>query len=105
MVRFNEAIQKEDFADFYNSISAARRAQVSAGQLQAAFQGFIDQRLNLGIVATLDPVFDGPPQIDQEGLLLVSGSFATQARLIFSMKFIAEAQKWSLFDMRVNVVK
>jgi hypothetical protein len=106
LLSFNEAIASKSFDAFYDSVSTKWQDQLTKGQLQRAFQPFIDQKIDIGSVAQVEPVFDTPPAINSEGLLVVSGHFATKPyQTVFTMRFYYELPTWKLFGLDVNLLK
>lgn len=106
LLRFNEAISSQSFDAFYASVATHWQDQLTKGQLQRAFQPFIDQKINLGGIANANPVFDEPPAINSEGLLVLNGHYETKPyRVQFSMRFYYELPAWKLFGLDVNILK
>ncbi len=106
ILEFNEAIQKGEFGDFYKSTAPAWQAQLTERKLKNAFQGFIDAGVKLDGVKSVEPVFEPAPQINGEGLLVVSGFYPTTPnQVVFSMKFAYVLPHWKLFGLDVNLVK
>lgn len=106
LLRFNEAIASQSFDSFYDSVATHWQDQLTKGQLQRAFQPFVDQKINLGGIANANPVFDEAPAINSEGLLVVAGHYETQPyRVQFSMRFYYELPTWKLFGLDVNILK
>ena len=102
---FNAAIQKGDFSDFYKNTSLAWQAQLTERKLKNAFQPFIDAGVKLDGAKGVEAVFDVAPEINGEGLLVVSGYYPTTPhRIVFSMKFIYELPNWKLFGLNINLV-
>jgi hypothetical protein len=106
LVRFNDAIATKSFDSFYDSVSTKWQDQLTKGQLQRAFQPFIDKKIDISGVTQIDPVFDTAPTVNSEGLLLVAGHFNTQPyRVVFTMRFYYELPEWKLFGLDVNMVE
>ncbi len=106
LLRFNEAIASQSFDSFYDSVATHWQDQLTKGQLQRAFQPFIDHKVDLGEVAKLDPIFDPPPAINSDGLLVVSGHYVGEThKIVFALKYIYELPSWKLFGIDVNLVK
>lgn len=114
LLRFNDAIATKSFDAFYDSVSVAWQTgrltqgqnQLTKGQLQRAFQSFIDQKVNIGGIAKLDPIWDTPVSVGTDGLLAVSGYYPTEPyRVHFALKFIYELPTWKLFGLDVNLRK
>ncbi len=103
MMEFNQAVQARSFAGFYSYVSNAWQAQLTEKQLQRAFQGFIDNRVDISPVRAIDPEFDAPPHLTSEGILVVSGKYPTQPfQVYFSLKFIYELPAWKLFGIDIS---
>jgi hypothetical protein len=116
MVSFSDAIRKKDFHAFYLGISQEwkdgarasgdQASGVTENMLKTHFQGFIDKKIDLSAVAGLQPVYDQPPQINEEGLLEVQGHFDTQPyRLIFTLQYIYELPRWKLFGIDLGLTR
>jgi hypothetical protein len=106
LLEFNRAIRERSFSDLYKTVSAAWQAEVTEKQLQRAFQGFIDQDIDISIVSAQEPIFDGPPQIGSDEVMAVSGHYATQPfQISFTLKFVYEAPRWKLFGLDVRLLK
>lgn len=106
MTQFNEAVREKSFAEFYTKTAHAWQSQITEQRLQRAFQGFIDQQVELRGIRDVEPVFDGPAQVSTEGLLLVSGQYPLKPyRVVFSLKFTYELPTWRLFGIDVSLVK
>jgi hypothetical protein len=106
LLRFNEAIASRSFDAFYDSVATHWQDQLTKGQLQRAFQPFIDQKINLGGVANATPIFDEAPAISSEGLLVVTGHYENKPyRIQFAMRFYYELPTWKLFGLDVNILK
>jgi hypothetical protein len=102
--QFSSGLKQRDFEEFYDYIARHWQSQVSKVRLYRAFQPFIDQGIDLTDVVNMDPVYDTPPRIDSDGLLVVIGHFDTHPRKAFIMKFIYEMPRWRLFGINVMIV-
>jgi len=114
LLHFNTAIAAKSFDSFYDYVSLAWQSgsltngeyQLTKGQLQRAFQPFIDRKVDLSEVGKLDPIFDPPPEINADGLLFVSGHYVGEThKIVFALKYIYELPSWKLFGIDVNLVK
>ena len=104
LLRFNEAIAANSFDDFYDSVAAKWQDQLTKGQLKRAFQPFVEKKVSLAGIQTMDPVWDAPVTVGTDGLLVLSGSYPTDPyRVHFSMKFLYELPTWKLFGLDVNL--
>jgi hypothetical protein len=106
LLSFNEAIASKSFDAFYDSVSTKWQDQLTKGQLQRAFQPFIDKKIDISGVGHVEPKLEPPPEINSEGLLVVCGQYPTQPyRVVFAMRFYYELPEWKLFGLDVNMLQ
>jgi len=106
LMHFNDAVATRSFDAFYDSVSAKWQDQLTKGQLQRAFQPFVDKKIDISSVATIEPAFESPPAVNSEGLLLVSGHYPTKPyRIVFTMRFFYELPEWKLFGLDLNMLE
>lgn len=106
LLLFSDAIRQKSFADFYSKVAVSWQRQLTEGQLQRAFQPFIEREVDLSGVKELQAKFNPPPYIATDGLLVLTGEYATSPhKTVFSLKYIYELPKWRLFGIDVNLQK
>lgn len=114
LLRFNDAVVTKSFDAFYDSVSVAwqtgsltqEQNKLTKGQLQRAFQGFIDQKINIAGIEKVEPIWDSAATVGTDGMLLLSGYYPTDpVRVHFSMRFTYEVPEWKLFGLDVNLRK
>jgi hypothetical protein len=104
LLDFNQAVKAKDFKPFHDKIAALWKREITAEGLQKAFQGFIDREVDIAGVRDVNPEFDKPPEIDNEGRLVVSGYYPTKPlRVQFTLKYAYEHPSWKLMGLKVNV--
>ncbi len=104
LLAFNEAVRADDFARFHEQISAAWQEQITAEQLATAFHDFTEKHIDIGGIKDVQPIFNEPPQIDSNGVLVLSGYYpAKPNRVVFRLKYVYEHPNWKLFGIKVNV--
>ncbi len=114
MSKFNDAVRARSFHDFYLWVSQQWRdgirtngeeaAGVTENMLDEHFQAFMDKKIDLGSLASIQPIFDQPPYINQDGLLELTGHFNTpQFRLDFQFQYAYELPRWRLFGLNLGV--
>ena len=104
LLRFHTAIQEGSFEEFYKYVALLWQKQLTVGQLQRAFQGFVDKKVNLSNAADAEIIFDLPPTVNTEGLLLLNGHFLQgQNTIYFALKYYHELPRWRLFGIDVAV--
>ena len=106
LLKFNDAVVRVDFHDFYESLSRAWRDQLTERRLAEAFHPFVDAHVSFSEIGSLEPAFDVEPRIDPDGLLILNGSYQLKnCRLIFQLKFVYELPAWKLFGIDANLVQ
>ena len=101
---FNDALQAKSFVAFYRQVSALWQKQTTPEKLQGNFQSFIDKEVDLSPVLKLEPRYDEPPAINEDGLLEVKGSFATRTDKVgFQLAYLFEGDAWKLVKINVKI--
>jgi hypothetical protein len=104
LLSFNAAIQTKSFDKFYGKISELWQKEVTADKLREIFQGFIDKEIDLTPITKVEPVFDGTPAVNEDGLLVLKGSYPTRpSKVIFELKYVYEKESWKLGGINVEV--
>jgi Sec-independent protein translocase protein TatA len=104
IVALGEAIKGDDFAGFYVRVSKLWQSQTKPEELRAAFESFIEKKIDLTTVKEETPVFSDKPAIDEEGALHLDGYFTVKpAPVKFKLKFIYEHPDWKLISVNVNM--
>ncbi len=104
MEKFNHGLHKEDFSELYESVSDAWKKQVTKGQMELAFKHFIYENARIDGFEKTEPVFDEPPRLNAEGILVLTGHYPTKpAEVVFDLKYIFELPKWKLIGITVTL--
>ena len=104
MLAFSEAVEAQDFTAFHKQISQLWREQITPAKLKSIFATFIEQEIDLSPVTKLEPVFDEPASIDDDGVLVVHGHYATTPSAVqFRLKYVSEKSAWKLVGIKVDV--
>ncbi len=102
LLDFNQALQAEDFTEFFETISTVWQLQTTSAELKEAFQPLIDESIDLADIAQVEPVFTQAPTIDADGLLVLEGHYPTQPlQFAFTLKYTYEQSQWKLFGIHV----
>jgi len=104
LLLFNDAIQRQDFANFYSKVSQEWQDQLTLGQLQRAFQPFIDNKVDIHDIENLPPFFDKAPQVQSDGILIVEGHYPSKPlAAFFRLRFSYNFPYWKLFGVELQV--
>lgn len=106
LLDFNDAIEQEDFTDFFQTISKLWQRQSSPAKLKDTFQMFIDKKVNIGSIQTKEAEFTSKPRIDDsKGFkeLIVEGRYATSPYPTkFQLKYTPQGKDWKLTGISVD---
>lgn len=104
LLAFNKALQAKNFDSFYQKIAKLWQAQTTAAKLKETFQVFLAQDADISGIADVEPTFDAKPAIDNDGFLVLKGSYPTQpSKVFFELKYIYEEGTWELVGINVNL--
>ena len=103
---FNKAVQEKSFAHFHEErLSSLFRKQFPLEKFTAAFQVFIDKGYDISNIAKSEPVFDIPPAIDSDGLLVLQGHYPTRPnKVTFKLTYVYESSAWKLLGINVQAI-
>jgi len=98
------AINGADFGPFHDGVSELWKSQITAEELQSAFQAFIDQGVDLTVLDGMEPVFSQQPALDAEtNVLGLKGYFASSPSIThYEFDYIYEHPNWMLLGVNVN---
>jgi len=104
LLSFNVAIQTKSFDDFYSKIAKLWQKEITSAKLLKIFQSFVDKGINIAPIAKLEPTFDEPPAVNEDGFLVVKGSYPTlPSNVLFQLKYAYEDESWKLVAINVEV--
>lgn len=99
-----QAINAGDFGGFYAGIAKLWQAQTTEEELLTGFRSFVEQDIDLTVLANLEPVFSEEPRLDEDGILYLTGYYPSQpAVTYFELKYVYEHPDWKLFGSGVEV--
>lgn len=102
LLTFNDANVTGNYEVMHAKLSKPFRQQFSPEKLQEIFKEFSEKSIDFDIIAAMKPSYDPKPSIDDDGKLLVKGTFPTEpSRLAFELDFIPSDGEWKL--IRINV--
>ncbi len=102
LLSFNDANVTGNYTVFHAKLSKPFRQQFSPEKLKETFREFAEKDIDIDIIAAMKPTYDPAPLIDDNGKLVVKGSFPTEpARVVFELDFIPSDAEWKL--VRINI--
>jgi hypothetical protein len=104
LLTFNDANITGNYEVLHGKLSGPFREQFPAARLKGAFKDFRDKDLDIGVIAALKPSYAPAPSVDDDGRLLVKGSFPTEPKKVeFDLAFIPSDGEWKLIRLNVKV--
>lgn len=107
MVNFKNAVNSGNFEAFYRTqLSELWKKEITADKLRTSFKPFVDRKVDLTPIFSVDPVLDEPPYVDGNGLLTVVGHYpipSEKVKVTFELSYSREAAKWGLSGIKVNI--
>jgi len=104
LLLFNVAIQTKSFEDFYSHTAKLWQKEVTPEKLLEIFQSFIDKKINIALIVKEEPAFEGTPAVNEDGFLVIKGSYPTQpSKVFFELKYVYEDESWRLVAINVQV--
>ena len=101
---FNRAVQEKNFTAFHKQVAALWQKQTTPENLQGAFQSFVDRAVDFSPLLKLEPQFDNPPAVNDDGILELKGSFATRPdKVRFHVGYLYEPRAWKLVKINVQI--
>ena len=104
MLDFALAIKANDFTIFYKNIAQLWQAQTTNEELANIFKPFSDQNIDLTHLQGVDPIFTPPPQLDENGWLILQGYYPSQPSVTyFLLAYLEEDSGWKLVGINVDL--
>jgi hypothetical protein len=101
MEDFTQAVRKQNFDDFYDSMSDTFKLQATSSKLYGAFKGFAKVKA-MEQLGQLTPILKKGICIDKNGILKLSGHYPTQPEATtFRLTYIQEQNDWRLLGIHV----
>ncbi len=105
MADFAQAVSKQDFDNFYDSMSDTFKLQATSAKLYRAFKGFAKVKA-IEQLGRHTPILEKGICIDKDGILKFSGHYPTQPEATtFRLTYIQERQEWKLLGIHVAMKK
>ena len=103
-LEFGEAIQAGNLSLFRNTTSDAFKRAFSEAEFEQAFNGFIEQRINLLAVNKQKAILTTAPAMTADGTLILRGYFPTQpSRVYFDYSYVRQNGAWLLSGIDVTI--
>ena len=109
VLEFSQGAKLGDLTEFYDETSTALKIQVSQIQIELAYTRFMEEPIDLSVITTMEPVFDGLPMIDRDrragDVFVISGYFPMEpSPLPFVLRYHSSSvdKKWRLYKFLIQ---
>lgn len=100
LLDFNDALQSEDFTNFYSKISRVWQKQTNPDKMKQTFQNFIDGEADVSNISSMTATFTSQPQLVKKfglDMLDVKGEYPTYPiKTTFELQYVPEGKDWKL---------
>lgn len=104
LLSLNDANVTGNYAVLHAKLSKPFRQQFPPEKLKETFKEFGQGNADFDIIAAMPPAYEQKPVVDQDGKLVVTGSFPTEpSRLLFELEFIPSDGEWKLIRIQVKL--
>ncbi len=105
LLTLNDAGLTGNYDVLHAKLSKPFREQFSADQLKTAFKGLVEQKADMGLIATM-PVVSTDAEIDEHGALILRGYFDTKpSRLNYDLGFVPSEGEWKPIKLNIDLRK
>lgn len=103
MHEFAVSVNSRSMAHFRDTTSNLWQSQTSVADLDKAFRPLIDSGFDFLAFDRLSPQFDVQSAVDENGVLVIQGHYATAPKqLFFVQKYVREGVEWKLIGFHVH---
>ena len=104
LLTFNDANLTGDYAVLRARLSKPFRDQFPVEKLKAIFKDFADKEIAIDPIAALPPVTTDAANIDDNGILTLTGYFDTKPKQVkYRLRYIPSDGSWRAIGIKVDV--
>lgn len=104
MQDFTASVKSRDMSFFHSTLAPAKRSEVSAANLDAAFKRFFDIEEDLSTLDQITPSLSTEDTENSADEVTVSGYFATEPKQVhFQQKYCFEKNDWRLLSFKISM--
>lgn len=103
MAEFTDAVAAGSMVEFHKHISAIWAGQASVADLDRSYGSLYSAGAAFQVLQKLSPVFDKPAEMSDQGVLTLTGHYATTPeRAHFKLNYVFEGIGWKLLGLSVE---
>ena len=104
LLTFNDANVTQNYSVLHAKLSKQFRDQFSPERLKEVFKPFVDQKIDIDLIASKPPIPAKVGEVDDRGVLSLSGHFDTKpSHVFYDLGYVMSDGEWRPIKINVNV--
>jgi hypothetical protein len=104
LLTFNDANVTQNYNVLHAKLSKQFRDQFSPERLKEVFKPFVDQKIDIDLIAAKAPIPAKAAEVDDRGVLSLSGHFDTKpSHVFYDLGYVMSDGEWKPIKINVNV--
>lgn len=104
LLTFNDANVTQNYNVLHAKLSKQFRDQFSPERLKEVFKPFVDQKIDIDLIAAKAPIPAKAADVDDRGVLSLSGHFDTKpSHVFYDLGYVMSDGEWKPIKINVNV--
>jgi hypothetical protein len=104
LLTFNDANVTQNYNVLHAKLSKQFRDQFSPERLKEVFKPFVDQKIDIDLIAAKTPIPAKAAEVDDRGVLSLSGHFDTRpSHVFYDLGYVMSDGEWKPIKINVNV--
>lgn len=106
LLTFNDANVTQNYGVLHAKLSKQFRDQFSPERLKEVFKPFVDQKIDIDLIAAKAPIPAKAAEVDDRGVLSLSGHFDTKpSHVFYDLGYVMSDGEWKPIKINVNIRK
>ena len=104
LLTFNDANVTQNYTVLHSKLSKQFRDQFSPERLKEVFKPFVEQKIDIDLIAAKAPIAAKPAEVDERGVLSLNGYFDTKpSHVFYDLGYVMSDGEWKPIKINVNV--
>jgi hypothetical protein len=104
LLTFNDANVTQNYGVLHAKLSKQFRDQFSPDRLKEVFKPFVEQKIDIEMIAAKPPIPAKAAEVDDRGVLSLSGHFDIKPSIVFyDLGYVMSDGEWKPIKINVNV--
>jgi hypothetical protein len=104
LLTFNDANVTQNYSVLHSKLSKQFREQFPPERLKEVFKPFVDQKIDIDIIAAKAPIPAKAAEVDERGVLSLTGHFDIKpSHVFYDLGYVMSDGEWKPIKINVNV--